>query len=153
MRGKGMTKERAIDLCRAIDQYLCAGNPIWNTAEIHDAMSMAIEALKEQRPLLEISKTVNREELENIMKNCPMMLITPDTEKIELIREQQWIPCSERLPNGGHNVLICRKDGTVGEGCYHSIIGEWSQFRWNVSGVKDVIAWLPLPEPFAEEKQ
>ena len=40
-----MTKERAIDLCRAIDQYLCAGNPIWDTAEIQDAMSMAIKAL------------------------------------------------------------------------------------------------------------
>ena len=64
---------------------------------------------------------------------------------------QQWIPCSERLPNGGHNMLICRKDGTVGEGCYHSIIGEWSQFRWNVSGVKDVIAWMPLPAPYKGE--
>ena len=41
-----MTKERAIDLCKAIDIYLCTGNPIWDVEEIHDAMSMAIEALK-----------------------------------------------------------------------------------------------------------
>lgn len=40
-----MTKERAIDLCKAIDIYLCIGNPIWDVEEIHDAMSMAIEAL------------------------------------------------------------------------------------------------------------
>ena len=65
--------------------------------------------------------------------------------------EPRWIPCSERLPNGGHNVLMCRKNGTVGEGCYHSIIGEWSQFRWNAIGVKDVIAWMPLPEPYGGE--
>lgn len=110
-----MTKERAIDLCHAIDQYLCAGNPIWDTAEIHDAMSMAIEALNEEKT-------------------------------------GKWIPCSERLPNYGHNMLMCRKDGTVGEGCYHSIIGEWSQFRWNVNGVKDVIAWMPLPEPYKENE-
>ena len=67
---------------------------------------------------------------------------------IEELKEQQWIPCSERLPNDGHNVLMCRKNGVVGEGCYHSIIGEWSQFRWNAIGVKDVIAWMPLPEPY-----
>lgn len=44
-----MTKERAIDLCHAIDQYLCAGNPIWDVKQIHDAMSTAIEALQEQK--------------------------------------------------------------------------------------------------------
>lgn len=44
-----MTKEHAIDLCQAIDKYLCAGNPIWDVKQIHDAMSMAIEALKEQK--------------------------------------------------------------------------------------------------------
>lgn len=43
-----MTKERAIDLCQSIDKYLCAGNPIWDVKQIHDAMSMAIEALKAQ---------------------------------------------------------------------------------------------------------
>ena len=44
-----MTRERAIDLCQAIDQYLCAGNPIWDVKQIHDAMSKAIEALKAQK--------------------------------------------------------------------------------------------------------
>lgn len=42
-----MTRERAIDLCRAIDQYLCAGNPIWDTGQIHEAMKMATEALSD----------------------------------------------------------------------------------------------------------
>ena len=50
-----MTKERAINLCHAIDQYLCAGNPIWDTAEIHDAISMAIKALKAQVTLDDVS--------------------------------------------------------------------------------------------------
>ena len=50
-----MTKERATDLCKAIDIYLCTGNPIWDVEEIHDAMSMAIEALQAQATLDDVS--------------------------------------------------------------------------------------------------
>lgn len=76
-----------------------------------------------------------------------------DVAAIKLLPSaQQWIPCSERLPEGDHHVvLICRKNGSVGEGCYHGIIGEWSQFRWNINGIKDVVAWMPLPKPYKEE--
>ena len=64
---------------------------------------------------------------------------------------QQWIPCSERLPEDDRKVLICRKNGSVGEGRYYSIIGEWS--RWDINDLKDVVAWMPLPEPYKEERK
>ncbi len=42
-----MTKEHNIDLLKAIDQYLCAGNPIWDVGKIHEAMQAAIKALQD----------------------------------------------------------------------------------------------------------
>ena len=65
-----------------------------------------------------------------------------------------WILTSKRLPEGGHNVLFCDKDGNVGEGCYNKELNEWVQFRWRVSGIKgeEVIAWMPMPEPYKGER-
>lgn len=137
-----------------------------------EAVQMAIEALKEQPPLLEISKTVNREEFENIIKNSQLMLITPDTEKIELIREQQWIPCSERLPEEDKNVLVTvhfhglTKEHSLGwnkqfKPSYYvevanQIDGEWCSYSDEYKVAKDrheVIAWMSLPAPYTEEEQ
>lgn len=127
-----MTIEEAIKVLEPFkacmfDQYGC---PISDAAI---ALDVAIEALQENESL---AKSVN-DAAELIHK---------------LQKKNEWIPCSERLPNDGHNVLMCRKNGTVGEGCYHSIIGEWSQFRWNASGVKGVIAWMEMPEPYKENE-
>lgn len=68
--------------------------------------------------------------------------------------EQKWIPCSERLPVEGESVFLCdrNKDMTLGrlvrtnEGCYWDIYGWWNDTNdWN--------AWMPLPEPYQEEKK
>lgn len=48
--------------------------------------------------------------------------------------EQRWIPCSERLPD-------------VSGRCFVVNIAYYSEpISWQVS--KDVIAWLPFPEPW-----
>lgn len=63
-----------------------------------------------------------------------------------------WIPCSERLPEEPELCLITQKIGTqkVRKTALRSS-GEW---RFNGRKIKDeaVIAWMPLPEPYREEK-
>lgn len=64
-----------------------------------------------------------------------------------------WIPVSERLPEGGHNIIFCDFKGNVCEGVYHAIPGQWVGFRWNaIYHHDDVVAWMPLPEPMKLEE-
>ena len=53
-----------------------------------------------------------------------------------------WIPVSERLPEEHGEYLVTDKYGRVTSGLW---IGNAK--RW-----KDVIAWMPLPEPYKAEK-
>ena len=64
--------------------------------------------------------------------------------------EADWIPCSERLPNVGEDVLFCDSEWTQ-EGCVMED-GDWWQFRWStVRKKEDVTAWMPLPKPYRED--
>lgn len=155
-KGANMTKEEAI---KKLEDHMH-----WHQDEYIDftgtveALGMAIEALKEQRPPLEISKTVNREEFENIIKNCQMMLITPNTEKIELIREQQWIPCSEKLPekNGRYWVWADKEFIQDNVGLPKSYRGSteasFLDGRWYGDSIGEVYAWMQLPSAYIEER-
>lgn len=61
---------------------------------------------------------------------------------------QQWIPCSERLPEVGRCVLLSVGGLYTAEGCLRDD-GDWNQFRWDAIQRKDMVgAWMPLPEPF-----
>lgn len=63
-------------------------------------------------------------------------------------KENGWIPCSERLPENGINVIASFSSGTVTElryvanGIFHGIY-EYS--------TKVIVAWRPLPEPYKED--
>ena len=67
--------------------------------------------------------------------------------------EPQWIPCSERLPKIGHNILITNRQGYTGEGEYKGHNGYhhvWYQYRWNATLWEDeVLAWMPLPPAYS----
>lgn len=63
---------------------------------------------------------------------------------------QGWIPCSERLPDVGRDVLFCDSEWTE-EGCLRAD-GDWWQFRWSTVMPKEkVTAWMPLPKPYRED--
>lgn len=65
---------------------------------------------------------------------------------------QRWIPCSERLPEVGQDILMSVGGMYTAEGCLRED-GDWAQFRWNAIQRKDmVIAWMPLPEPYKGEQ-
>lgn len=66
----------------------------------------------------------------------------------------QWIPCSERLPAYGEDVLI-----SIGGYCNvgHIVsVNEEERYNWYFSGwyhlPNDVDAWMPLPEPWRGEE-
>lgn len=65
-----------------------------------------------------------------------------------------WIPVNERLPEDGQNVLFCDIDNDIMIG-YHvkgrpnthfSQDGTWEN-------IKNVRAWMPLPEPYKAESE
>ena len=69
-----------------------------------------------------------------------------------------WIPCSERLPKTNEVVLLCGKyDIFCGyhntKGKWYSIIGDgWETgMDFPSSNKGDILAWMPLPEPYSIE--
>lgn len=60
-------------------------------------------------------------------------------------RPQGWIPCSERLPKENTEVLMSLEWGIdIGE--YRN--GDWHSEWINYYDDGDVLAWMPLPEPW-----
>ena len=73
---------------------------------------------------------------------------------------QRWIPCSERLPkqNGIYNVTRYISDGfecrEITDACYYDGANTWhddTKVNHGRHYLKDVIAWMPLPEPWKGE--
>ena len=65
--------------------------------------------------------------------------------------EQQWIPCSERLPEHGGRYLISVLDGINRRTTVAPYLPRCK--AWTMTGRMaywKVIAWMPLPEPYKE---
>lgn len=65
-----------------------------------------------------------------------------------------WIPCSERLPSESGNYLITVADLRLGHNGEHTVT--MADFyakakKWN--SIVDVVAWMPLPEPYREDDE
>jgi len=66
--------------------------------------------------------------------------------------EQRWIPCSERLPEEGVNVLLCIKDWESQK--TKMVVSLRRDYNyWDGLGreIRGDIAWMPLPEPYNAE--
>lgn len=77
------------------------------------------------------------------------------------VPKAKWIPVSERLPEMDESVLICTDKGEMTV-AYHTL-KEWSEkeTEWFVFGTlgfaltyedDEVLAWMPLPEPYKGEE-
>lgn len=69
--------------------------------------------------------------------------------------EQRWIPCSERMPEAGKKVIVWyegeywdnqEKFSACTIARYREKHGDWSGEFY--PDALDVIAWMPLPEPY-----
>ena len=66
---------------------------------------------------------------------------------------ERWIPCSERLPELDESVLATTawNDITI---AWRIGICEWFIHEGNTNAeTADVIAWMPLPEPYKGEQE
>lgn len=73
---------------------------------------------------------------------------------MEALERMRWIPCSERLPKDGEDVLCWYEYFRYGNynrmfrtfGIGHQYYGTWSG-EVSVGRDTKVLAWMPLPEP------
>ena len=79
-------------------------------------------------------------------------LVDEKVEGLAQHMERRWIPVSERLPsvkNYQRKYLVTLKDKTVCDAMFTECDGEhWWNYNYD-----DVIAWMPLPEPYKEESE
>lgn len=62
---------------------------------------------------------------------------------------EEWIPCSERLPDRDGYYLVSANDNKVMIGYYYVKRNRWDWWMCNVE-IKLVSAWQHLPEPYKE---
>lgn len=84
---------------------------------------------------------------------------------IKALEQTRWIPCSERLPEANGRYLATRGLNACGAMWnrvyiinYSDLMGLKSERIWwngnvgksDFERINDVIAWMPLPEPYKE---
>lgn len=62
--------------------------------------------------------------------------------------QQEWIPCSERLPKEGQGCLVC-DHGTI---LIDTFLGHGNPYNWKWY-TRDYEAWMPLPKPYGGERE
>ena len=73
-------------------------------------------------------------------------------------RPQAWIPCSERLPKIGEVVLVtwewgCKKYITIAYMVTIRGVTYWDSKQQHEYEPLNVLAWMPLPEPWRDNEQ
>ena len=104
-----------------------------------------------------ITGEITNDNIEGIEDNKPIFFRAEDIEciwqKMDTLKmPYEWIPCSERLPEEGTEVLGTDRDGCI----RHVVKDETSLYEFATYEEMmhiDIVAWMPLPEPWkgAEE--
>ena len=103
----------------------------------------AVEILKNERDNDIFVWTEYREKIHQAL--------TMGINAIQALEQTRWIPVSERLPEENIHVLCQFYMGGMAE-CYHA------HNYWHIVGgyrikIDEVIAWMPLPQPYKEESE
>ena len=81
--------------------------------------------------------------------HCEHCDVDDDTLAIKTLEQTSWIPCSERLPEDGQKVLVTTRSDNILDANVDTCIFYHASAFWK----HYVIAWMPLPQPYKEEKQ
>ena len=74
-----------------------------------------------------------------------------ETRLMSLVQsEQRWIPCSERMTDPFVEVFVSDVDGDVRIAYFEDLFSAWWSDRY---GRIEVLAWMPLPEPYKERRE
>lgn len=150
------SSEEAIKKIQAVKAYMIAGNPIWSVAEMGEVFDIAIEALE------------NNDKLAEDLQDC-LERYKKKRAEVEALKQNQWIPCSE--PPKQDDRYLITKDifggryvdlasyavnlNTVDEYDFPEKKSGWYNYD-DESGfyeINNIIAWMPLPDPYKEETE
>lgn len=114
---------------------------------------------------VEMFRNASLEAVEDLMNNGDMVEIE--------VKQNEWIPCSERLPSKEDcpmDCLVTRKSNFIGNYVDMAVAeanGTWTHEDWDAIVLGDVesgrktglistrddgiIAWMPLPKPYRED--
>ena len=128
-----MTNKEAIEILKELWRYATT-----NKYEIREALDLAIEALEQKSYKSEARRWKRR-------------YLDLKQRVFKLEEQTRWIPVSERLPEDNIHVLCQFYLGGMGEcylahGAFHVVGGV-------VMTCNEVIAWMPLPEPYKAESE
>ena len=111
------------------------------------------DTISRQEVLLYINKILNC----GMGKKKSFEFIQKYVEKLQSVTPQpktgHWIPVSERLPEGGIEVLLCDTKGII-YCSYKSAYDDYYYYDECGNIIEnDIIAWMPLPEPYKAESE
>jgi len=128
-----LTHDEALELCHILEQKYC-----------EDCVSRkaVLDTLNKMDSVLDEDRTV--ETYKELLTACynDLPSVTPEHKK-------EWIPCSERLPKEEGLYLVSVKnehDRRYSKTC-------WFHGDDNWFARQDVVAWMPLPEPYKAESE
>lgn len=73
-----------------------------------------------------------------------------DAPTIDTVPVTSWV--TDRHPPFGENVLITFATGEIGIGDYRDFVDSPWYADGQYFGDEDIVAWMPLPEPWEEEE-
>lgn len=135
------------DLISRADAVKCVG---WG-----DSVTEVINRIK-SLPSAEVEPTVIRsrtlmptkdfmEWAKRIKETNPNAIVIPCDAEI-VSAEAEWIPCSERLPRTGNDILVTFSDGEV-DIIISARPKAWVKYE-EANNLIFPVAWMPLPKPY-----
>lgn len=91
---------------------------------------------------------IELDELKEFISTLPLLA----TAVPAAVMEPEWIPVEERLPKSGQTVLAFIKHNYVEDGWRAYRVYEYTDHWVGMGNLCDVVAWMPLPEPYRPQQ-